>query len=74
VALNSAGRAPDALRELEQAWRRHPNDRDLLVALATISRDAGDTEAALGWTERLLERNPADREAGQLKHQLSQTP
>ncbi|MDH5255951.1 MAG: ammonia-forming cytochrome c nitrite reductase subunit c552, partial [Gammaproteobacteria bacterium] len=40
VALNSAGETARALDTLAAASRRHPADRDILLALATINRDA----------------------------------
>ncbi len=46
VALNSTGKPADALRVLERSTARWPADRDLLLALATMQRDAGKMEAA----------------------------
>ena len=45
---------------LEETHRRHPNDRDPLIALASFARDAGDLDAALRWATELLELSPGD--------------
>lgn len=71
VALNSAGRTDEALTALEASQARHPGDRDTLLALATINRDAARHEAALRWAERLLAIDPS---AQPLVDQLRQTP
>jgi len=46
VALNSTGRAGDAIQVLERAAQRWPHDRDMLMALASFQLDAGKTQAA----------------------------
>lgn len=46
---------------LEAAQARHPGNRDTLLALATLNRDAGRTEAARGWAERLVAVDPDAR-------------
>jgi predicted CXXCH cytochrome family protein len=61
VALNSTGRTDDALEVLEAAQARHPADRDTLLALATINRDAGRMAAALSWADRLVALDPQAR-------------
>jgi len=70
IALASAGQPPRALEVLADAERRHPGDRDLLVALATISREAGRREEAVGWARRLVELDPADPGPRRLLQQL----
>jgi len=46
IALNSMGVPPEALRVLREARRRHPFDRDILMALITINLESGSqTEA-----------------------------
>ena len=52
IALNAAGRTDEALAVLEASQARHPADRDTLLALATINRDAGRFTAALRWADR----------------------
>jgi Putative Zn-dependent protease, contains TPR repeats len=58
IALNGTGRPADAIRVLEESQARHPADRDTLLALATINRDAGHLEAARTWTTRLVAIDP----------------
>jgi tetratricopeptide (TPR) repeat protein len=70
VALHSAGRPADALRVLAEAHQRHPGDRDVLFGLATISRDAGDLEAAVRSARKLVELSPGDAAARQLLSRL----
>jgi predicted CXXCH cytochrome family protein len=61
VALNAAGRADEAIEVLEASHTRHPGDRDTLLALATINRDAGRLSAALSWADRLAAVDPRSR-------------
>src|SRR6185295_4542643 len=63
VALNSSGKTAEALAALKQAHQQNPSDFDVLYALATISRDAGDREAALGFARQLMEIAPGNRDA-----------
>lgn len=60
VALNSAGRREDALAALKASLAKHPADRDTLLALTTLNRDAGDVAAALGYAEQLDRLIPND--------------
>jgi tetratricopeptide (TPR) repeat protein len=53
VALHDDGRVDRALEVLETAYDRHPWSTDLLVALATYSREVGDTAAAARWAQKL---------------------
>jgi predicted CXXCH cytochrome family protein len=62
VALNSAGRRDDAIATLKAAVAKHPGNRDLLLALVTFNRDAGDIAAALAYGEELTRLAPDDRE------------
>jgi tetratricopeptide (TPR) repeat protein len=70
VALHSSGRPREAIRRLEAARRRHPNDRNLLFALAAYYRDAGDTTAAIRHARHLLEYHPDDTQAQALLRSL----
>jgi predicted CXXCH cytochrome family protein len=63
VALSSFGRASDAIRALERAAARWPSDRDVLFALATLRRDAGQREAAREAARALIRAHPDDPEA-----------
>jgi len=60
VALHSAGRAGDAMTVLKAALARHPDDPDILQALVTFNRDAGDVGAALEYAEQLTRIVPTD--------------
>lgn len=70
VALNSAGRVAESLEVLNAAHERFPGYRNVLVALATILRDAGDIEGALRFARDLLALSPADAEARSLLAEL----
>jgi predicted CXXCH cytochrome family protein len=62
VALNSAGRRDDAIATLKAAAAKHPADRDLLMALVTFNRDAGEIAAAVAYGEQLMRLAPDDRD------------
>jgi predicted CXXCH cytochrome family protein len=70
VALNSYGRRGEAIKVLDQAARRWPGDRDILTALATIQRDAGQLEAARRTAGQLADAYPDDPAAGALRDEL----
>ena len=74
IALNSTGQSDAAISTLEAVHDRHPNDRDVLFALATMERDRGNRERAIEWTNALLRLNPADPQAEQLLPQLGGIP
>lgn len=62
IALNSTGAGEAALQLLEQVHRRHPTNREVLVALATLSRDAGRVSDAIVHAQALLALEPANPE------------
>jgi tetratricopeptide (TPR) repeat protein len=70
VALNSAGRVREALEELSRAHERHPGDREILVALATVNRDNGAIETAMDYARKLVALKPNEPQAQQLLTQL----
>src|SRR5262245_35963444 len=70
VALNSAGRGGEALPVLQASLRRHPEDRDTLLALVSFSRQAGDMPAALGYAQRLARIAPSDSNIANLIKEL----
>ena len=55
VALHSTGKAEAAISRLEKALLAHPNDRDILQALASFHEARGDTAAAKKYAERFQE-------------------
>jgi predicted CXXCH cytochrome family protein len=46
VALHSAGRGEEAIAVLKDGLAKHPEDRDVLLALITFNRDAGELPTA----------------------------
>jgi predicted CXXCH cytochrome family protein len=61
VALHSAGKADEAVAVLKAALKQHPSSREILRALVSFSRAAGDTVAALAYAERLAVVTPDDQ-------------
>lgn len=61
VALHSGGRRDEAMKILREVLNDHPNDREVLSALISFTRLAGDAKAALGYAERLAAITPEDR-------------
>ncbi len=72
VGLHSTGRAADAIAVLKDALARHPDDRDILSALISFNRDAGDAAAALRYAERLATIVPGNRDLAALIETLRQ--
>ncbi len=70
VALHDTGQPDSALDALRAAHERRPGDRDVLIALATMSRDRGDRAAALTWARALRDLDPQDARAQQLVAEL----
>ena len=70
VALNSTGRAREAIAVLERAAQRWPANRDVVTALATLQRDAGQRDAARRTAARLATEFPNDPEVNALVQQL----
>ncbi len=70
VALHSGGRRDEAMTVLREALRNHPNNREILQALISFSRMAGNAVAALGYAEQLAIVEPGDQALGRLIHEL----
>jgi tetratricopeptide (TPR) repeat protein len=70
VALKDGGKPEAARRVFENALKRHPYDRDLLLALATFERDAGRAGKALAYARRLAEVAPENPDIRRLVVQL----
>ena len=62
VALNSTGSPAQAMELLENTHKRHPADRDTLLALVSIARETGDVATALTHARELLALYPTDRQ------------
>ena len=60
IALDSVGERGRALWELERAHARHPNDRDILMALVGFHRDAGNLDVAIQYADKLIALSPDD--------------
>jgi Tfp pilus assembly protein PilF len=70
VALNSAGAPAQSIAVLEDAQRRHPADRDVLLGLVAIARDSGDIPTALRYGRALASLAPDDPQLRRLVEQL----
>ena len=53
VALHSLGKVEAAIARLEKAYLAHPNDRDIVQALASFHQARGDSAAAKRYADRL---------------------
>ncbi len=72
VALDSAGRTPEAVTVLEATSRRNPGDREVLTALVQFSAKTGNREAAAAWLDRLAAAAPGDPAVERLRASLQQ--
>jgi Flp pilus assembly protein TadD len=70
VGLQSYGRTPDATTVLKEILARHPADRDILMALVTFNRDAGDVSSALDYAQQLARIEPTNRDLVDLIQEL----
>ena len=70
VALESAGRRAEALDLLRSSILHVPNSRELLMALVTMSRDAGSLDEARQFLDRLITLEPEDSQLRALRRQL----
>jgi predicted CXXCH cytochrome family protein len=66
VGLESTGKRPEAIAVLQENLKRHPHDRDTLLALINFSRADGDLDAALGYAEQLAEIEPDNQDLARL--------
>lgn len=72
LALNETGNVDAALAALAAAYKRNPADRDILLALITINRDAGNLSDAHSCAQALGLRYPEDPDAAALADELLQ--
>lgn len=72
VALHSGGRRDEAMMVLQAVLAKHPGNREILSALISFSRQAGDTTAALGFAEQLAAIVPDDRNLARAIQELRQ--
>ena len=69
VALHSSGEGDEAIARLQEAAKRWPHDRDVLMALASFELDAGRRADAANTARRLLDAYPGDPEVNALAAQ-----
>jgi predicted CXXCH cytochrome family protein len=74
VALHSTGKAPQAIRALQDGVRRWPHDRDMLLGLASFQLQAGDGAGARDTVQRLLQAYPGDPDGKSLEAQAAVLP
>jgi hypothetical protein len=67
-----SGRRDEAMTMLKNELKSHPGDREILQALVSFSRMAGDAKAALGYAEQLALVAPEDRSLAALIQELRQ--
>jgi predicted CXXCH cytochrome family protein len=60
VALHSTGRRQEAVAYLKSSLMRHPENRDISMAIASFSREAGDDATALQYAEQAYKIAPDD--------------
>jgi tetratricopeptide (TPR) repeat protein len=60
VALHSTGRPQAAITYLKDSLTRHPDNRDISMAIISFSREAGDAATALQYAERAYKIAPDD--------------
>ena len=70
VGLESLGRRAEAVAVLKDNLKRHPHDRDTLLALINFARTNGDTAAALGYAQQLAELEPDNQDLSALIQSL----
>jgi predicted CXXCH cytochrome family protein len=62
VALHSTGKMEAAIATLEKALAAHPNDRDILAALASFHEARGEGAAAKKYADRLRALSERDKQ------------
>jgi Flp pilus assembly protein TadD len=60
VALHSAGRQQEAITYLRDSLTTHPENRDIIMAIVSFSREAGDAATALQYAEQATRFAPDD--------------
>lgn len=71
-ALKETGHVNAALGALGAAYKHTPADRDVLLALVTMNRDAGNLDDTRSYAQALRLRYPDDPEIAALSHMLLQ--
>jgi tetratricopeptide (TPR) repeat protein len=73
VALYDTGKGAEAMKVLRSALTRHPYDREILFALATYERAAGNLAGAREHARLLRELEPDNQDFARLAMQLGVT-
>jgi tetratricopeptide (TPR) repeat protein len=60
VALHSAGRRQEAISQLKKSLAEHPENREIILAIVSFSRKAGDAATALQYAEQAARNAPDD--------------
>jgi Flp pilus assembly protein TadD len=60
VALHSAGRQQEAIAQLKKSLAEHPENREIVMAIVSFSREAGDAATALQYAEQAARMAPDD--------------
>jgi Flp pilus assembly protein TadD len=60
VALHSAGLQKEAIAQLKKSLAEHPDNRDIIMAIISFSREAGDSTTALQYAEQMAKIAPDD--------------
>jgi Flp pilus assembly protein TadD len=60
VALHSTGRQQEAIGYLKDSLAAHPENREMILAIVSFSREAGDTATALQYAEQAVRVAPDD--------------
>jgi len=70
VLLNSTGRVGEAIKVLEQSIKKHPYNKEILIALITFNSDLGKPDEAIRYYETYKQYYPQDPNIGILEEQL----
>jgi Flp pilus assembly protein TadD len=70
VAMHSAGRRQEAIAYLKDSLIEHSENRDIIMAIVSFSREAGDTATALQYAEQAIKLAPDDPATKTLLDQL----
>jgi Flp pilus assembly protein TadD len=60
VALHSAGRQLEAIAQLKKSLAEHPENHEMIMAIVSFSREAGDAATALQYAEQAARIAPGD--------------
>jgi Tfp pilus assembly protein PilF len=72
IALSSLGAKPEAVALLEEIHLRHPTDRESLLALMAMARDAGDAARAIAYAKELVALDRLNPDYARLLTELQQ--